>query len=155
MAKVFSNISMFRRTCSSSGPKPTHAEGLRHLLAEFALLAGERLHRLFEIARHQHLHAVAVEADQLAQEGDRQQALAFLVFLLEDDLRQHRAGDVLAGLGVVDDEILARLDHGGEVFERHVGAGAGVVEPPVGVFLDCDRLFFVCHVVHAFPLPRA
>src|SRR6185437_13932069 len=32
------------------------AEGLRHLLAEFALLAGERLHGLFEKARHHHLH---------------------------------------------------------------------------------------------------
>jgi len=65
----------------------TDAEGLRDLLAEFALLAGERLHRLLEEARHHHLHAVAVEADQLPQEGDRQKALAFLVFLFKDDLR--------------------------------------------------------------------
>ena len=121
------------------------AEGLRHLVAELLLLAGERVDRDFEIARHQHLHAVAVEADQLAQECDRQQVLPLLVLLLEDDLGQHRAGDVLAGLGVVDDEILARLHHDGEVFERHIGAGAGVVEPPVGVFLDGDRFFGLGH----------
>ena len=123
------------------------AEGLRHLLAELLLLAGQRLDRDFEIARHQHLHAVAVEADELAQEGDRQQVLPFLVLLLENDLGEHRAGDVLAGLGVIDDEILAVLDHGGEVFERHIGARAGVVEPPVGVFLDRDRL---CGLGHGF-----
>src|SRR5580692_3461676 len=46
------------------------AEGLRHLVAKLLLLTGERLDGDFEIARHQHLHAVAVEPDQLAQEGD-------------------------------------------------------------------------------------
>jgi hypothetical protein len=125
------------------------AEGLRHLVAELLLLAGERLDRDFEIARHQHLHAVAVEADELAQEVDRQEVLPFLVLLLEDDLGQHRAGDVLAALGVVDDEIVARLDHGGEVLERHIGAGAGVVEPTIGVFLDGDRFFRLSHGSHA------
>src|SRR5664279_252310 len=129
------------------------AEGLRDLLAEFALLAGERLHGLFEEARHHHLHAVAVEADQLPQEGDRQQALPFLVLLLGNDLRQHRARDVLAGLGVKDDEILAFLHHGGEVLECDVCAGPGIVEPPVGVFLDCDRLFFVSHGDDIAPAP--
>ena len=109
-------------------------------MAEFFLLAGQRLDRDFEIARHQHLHAVAVETDELAQERNRQQVLAFFVLLLEDDLGEHRAGDVLAGLGVIDDEILAGLDHGGEVFERHVGARAGIVESPVGVLFNGDGL---------------
>jgi hypothetical protein len=59
------------------------------------------------------------------------------------------AGDVLAGLGVVDDEILARLHHGRQVFERDVGARAGIVEPPVGVFLDGDR--FRSHWCAQFP----
>ena len=119
------------------------------------LLAGQRFDRYFEIARHQHLHAVAVEADQLAQEGDRQQVLPFLVLLLENDLGQHRAGDVLAGLGVIDHEILAALDHGGEIFERHIGAGAGVVEPPVGVFLDRDGSSFWSAMLHyGSPCPR-
>src|SRR5207237_549167 len=47
-----------------------HPESLRHLLAEFFLLARERLDRDLEIARHQHLHAVAIEADQLPQKSD-------------------------------------------------------------------------------------
>ena len=106
---------------------------------------GEGFQRHFEIARHHHLHGVAVEADQLAQEIDRKEVLAFLVFLLEDDLGQHRAGDVLAGLGVEDDEIFAGLHHGRQVFQRHIGAGAGVVEAPVGVFLDRDGFVGFCH----------
>src|SRR5262249_17486890 len=47
------------------------AERLRHLVAELALLAREGVARDLEIARDQHLHAVAVEADELAQDGDR------------------------------------------------------------------------------------
>ena len=57
-------------------------------------------------------------------------------------------------LASIDHEILAALHHRGEVFERHVGAGAGIVEPPVGVFLDDDRLFLVfCHVITRSPAP--
>ena len=41
-------------------------------------LRAKAIHRLVEIARHQQLHAVAIEADQLAQEVDRQQVLALL-----------------------------------------------------------------------------
>src|ERR1043166_7382477 len=44
------------------------AESLCHLLAELFLLARERLDRSLEEARNQHLHAIAVEADELAQE---------------------------------------------------------------------------------------
>jgi diguanylate cyclase (GGDEF)-like protein/PAS domain S-box-containing protein len=128
--------------------KAADAEGLGHLLAEFALLAGQRLHRLLEEAWHQQLHAVAIETNQLPQKGDWQQALAFFVFLLENDLRQHRAGDVLAALGVINDEILAGFHHDGEVLKRHVGAGSGVVEAPVGVFLDRYWLFFFCFCCH-------
>jgi hypothetical protein len=120
------------------------------VLAEFLLLAGERVDGDLEIARHQHLHAVAVEADKLAQEGDGHQALPLLVLLLEDDLGQHLAGDVLAGLGVVHQKVLARLHHRGEILQRHVGAGAGIVEPPIGVFLDRDRLVRLGHGVLGF-----
>ena len=127
----------------------TAAESLRHLVSKFFLLAGERVDGDFEIARHQHLHAVAIEADELAQEGDGKETLPLLVLLLEDDLGQYLAGDVLAGLGVMDEEILARLHHGGEVFEGDIGAGAGVVEAPVGVFLDGDRLVGLSHGVYA------
>src|SRR5205814_4652282 len=91
--------------------------------------------RLFEVSRHEKLHAVAVKADQLAQKADRQQVLPLLL-LLDDDLGQHRAGEVLAGLGVVDDEIATLLDQRGKIVERHIAAGRSIVEPPVGVFLD-------------------
>ena len=55
--------------------------------------------------------------------------------------------------GVEHHEILAALDHHGEVLERHVSAGPGVVEPPVGVFFDFDRFFFFGHGAHASPCP--
>src|SRR5690349_19714854 len=42
-------------------------------------------------------------------------------------------------------EDLADMVKKGEVFQRHIGTGAGVVEAPVGVFLDDDRLVFRCH----------
>ena len=48
-------------------------------------------------------------------EGDREEILT-LALLLEDDLGQDRPGDVVAGLGVEDGEILAGFDHFGEVF---------------------------------------
>ncbi|MGY4282856.1 hypothetical protein ACVWXO_002076 [Bradyrhizobium sp. LM2.7] len=73
---------------------------------------------------------------KLAQEGGRQQVLAGLVLLLENDLGEHGAGDVVAGLGIVDQEVFAVLDHGGEVFQRHVSTRSGIIEPPVRVFLD-------------------
>ena len=56
--------------------------------------------------------------------------------LFEDDLGQDRAGDLFACFGIVDDEILAVLDHVSEVFEGDVGAGPSIVEPTVRVFLD-------------------
>ena len=109
------------------------------MLPKLFLLAGKRLDGYFEIARNQHLHTVAIETDELPQKGDGQEALSLLVFLFKNDLRQNLSSDVLAGLGVMDDEILSRLDHGREVFERHIGACTRVVEPSVGVFLDRDR----------------
>ena len=71
---------------------------------------------------------------------------------------QHRAGDVFAGLGVVGHEIAALLDHLGEVVEGDIAARRGVVEPPVGVFLDDDGLAgrpacrcSGCSCAHHFP----
>jgi hypothetical protein len=76
--------------------------------------------------------------------------LAGLVFLFEDDLGQHRAGNVVAGLGVIDQKILALFHHGREIFERHIGAGAGIIEPPVSIFLDRGRLVSFGHgLTHA------
>src|SRR5579872_6354496 len=44
------------------------AEGLLQALAHLLLIEREGAHRLLEVARHHPLQAVAVEADQLAQE---------------------------------------------------------------------------------------
>lgn len=61
-----------------------------------------------------------------------------LALFLEDDLREHRAGDVLARLGVPNDELLALLHHLTEMVERHIARCRGIVEPPVRIFLDND-----------------
>src|ERR1700731_3972752 len=52
------------------------AKVLSDFLAEFRLLAGESADGEFEIARHQHLHAVAIKSDELAQKRNRQEALS-------------------------------------------------------------------------------
>jgi len=62
------------------------AEGIGHVFADLFLVRGEPAHRIVEVARHHELHVVAVEADELAQEPDRQQVLAALAFFLDDDL---------------------------------------------------------------------
>ncbi|MCH7889659.1 MAG: hypothetical protein IIA00_10350 [Proteobacteria bacterium] len=107
------------------------------MVAHLFLIAREGLHAEFEIARHHPAQAVAVIADELAQEADGQQAVA-LAFLLDDDLGQYGSRNVVAGLGVIDHEIDAFLDHLGEVIEGNVAAGGGVIEPSIGVFLDGD-----------------
>src|SRR6185437_15459281 len=113
------------------------AHRLLEIVPHLLLVAGKGLHALVEIGRQRPLHVAAIEADKLAHEADRQQVLA-LAFFLDDDLRQHLAGDVFAGLGVEDDEIDAVLDHLAEVFECDVAARGRVVQTPIGVFLDGD-----------------
>jgi hypothetical protein len=113
------------------------AEGILDVAADLLLVAREVLHRDLEVARQERVELVVVEADELAQEADRQQVPALAV-LLQDDLGEDRAGDVLAGLGVVDDEVLAAAHHLAQLVEGDVAAGGRVVEPPVRVLLD-DR----------------
>ena len=119
-----------------------------HVLAHLLLVARERLHAVVQVARHQILEVVAIPTDELAQEVDGQEVLA-LALLSDNDLRQHRAGEVFAGLGVIDHEVGAILYHLAQVVERDIAARRGVVEPPVGVFLDDDgvvaRRAFLCH----------
>src|SRR5947207_15855378 len=54
----------------------------------------------------------------------------------DDDLLEHRARNILSGLGVGDHEILVFLHHGGEVAETQIRCGHGIVEPLLGVALD-------------------
>ena len=60
-------------------------------------------------------------------------------FLLEDDLQQDRAGQVVAGLGVDDLEFDVLQHHLLDVGERDVAAVGRVVEPAVRVLLDHAR----------------
>src|SRR5262249_45186523 len=89
-------------------------------------------------ARHEALQGVAVEADQLAQELDRQEALALGLFL-EDNLGKDRAGDVFAGAGIAHLELGSFLHHLSEMVERHITRGLGVVESAVRILLDDAR----------------
>ena len=54
--------------------------------ARFLLLAGERFDRDFKVARHPQSRAVAVQADELAQERDRELGLPAGVRLLKEYL---------------------------------------------------------------------
>ena len=76
---------------------------------------------MFEITRDHHAHGVPVKADQLAQESNWQQVLAFLAFLIKDDLGQDRAGDILARLRILHDKFLTGLHHHREVLKRDIG----------------------------------
>src|ERR1051325_9886210 len=73
---------------------------------------------------------------------------------LEDGVVEHRTGDIGAGGGVKDGDILVFFDHSGEVRERHIGSAAGVVEPPVRVALDRDRFVDARHLDRSQSFPR-
>src|SRR6267378_1445748 len=76
-----------------------------------------------------------------------------MVCTSDDDRLEHRTGDVLAGLGVGDHEILLVLHHSGEVCEADIASRPGVGEPPVAVPLDPDRLFDERHIGRLCPVP--
>jgi hypothetical protein len=54
-------------------------------------------------------------------------------------------GDVIAALGIEDNEVLTFLDHDRQIIQRHIGAGAGIVESAIGVFLDGDGAAVLRH----------
>ena len=85
------------------------------------------------------MHRIVIEANELTQKSDRQQALS-LGFFFDNDLRQHLMGDVFTRLGVAHDEIGPLLNHLTEILEGDITAGRRVVEPTVRVFLDDHRL---------------
>src|SRR5690606_34326464 len=91
--------------------------------------------RAFQVVAHETLQRVAVEADELAEQLGGEHRLAGR-FVLGDDLQQDRAGQVLAGLGVADLELLAVEDQLPDVLDGDVARDLGVVETPVRVLLD-------------------
>ena len=76
-----------------------------------------------------------------------------MAFFLDDDLRQDGVRDIVARLRIQHVEIDVLADHLGEVVERDVAAGVGVVEAPVGVFLDNDGFALGAPLGHSFMLP--
>src|SRR6185369_13797569 len=58
---------------------------------------------------------------------------------LDDDLFEDTMRNVIAGIGVVDHEVLLILHQGAEVPDRHVVACSRVIEPSIGISLDDDR----------------
>jgi hypothetical protein len=118
-------------------------EGTLHLVTQFLAVARERGERAFQVAGQHGLHGISIEADQLTEESGGQQMLA-AAFLLEDNLAEDSAGNVVAGLGICHDEVFAALHHAREVVQRHIGRRARVIEATVGVLLD-DRRFGVRH----------
>jgi hypothetical protein len=58
---------------------------------------------------------------------------------LDDDLVEYGMRNIIAGVGVVDHEILLVLHQGAEVLDRHVAARSRVIEPSIGISLVDDR----------------
>src|SRR5688572_13831563 len=90
---------------------------------------------LLEIAAHHALHGVAIEADDLGQHIAREHRGPGGL-LLEDDLEQDAAGEVLVGLGVLYLERHLRQHELLDVSKRDVSACFRIVKPAVGVLLD-------------------
>jgi hypothetical protein len=62
--------------------------------------------------------------------------------VLGNDLQQHRAGQVVAALRIANLELLAIHDQLAHVLQRDVTGDLGVVQTPIGIFLDDAVL---CH----------
>src|SRR5262249_39622080 len=72
------------------------AQRVVDVLAHALLVLGEARHAVLEVFRYERLQRIAVKRDELAQETHRQQ-IGALGFLFDDDLGQHRTGDVFVG----------------------------------------------------------
>src|SRR5688500_8077698 len=114
---------------------PEHAV---ELAAELLLLVEEDLQAALEVATHEALQRIAVETDDLRQQLGGEHRLA-AILVLRDDLQQHRAGQVLAGLGVADLELFVLQHQLADLLQSDVAGDLGVVEAAVRVLLDDAR----------------
>jgi hypothetical protein len=98
----------------------------------------ERVDRTLEVRAHQSLHGVAVVTDDVGEHvgGEHRHPARFL---LEDDLQQDRAREVIARLRVLHLEHLVPEDQVLHFRERDVRGRLGVVETAVRVLLDDAR----------------
>ena len=115
------------------------SECILHVGLDFILVLRESIYRIFQVMGQQHaLHIVAVVGNKLAQETERQQVLS-LRFFLDNDLCEDRAGYVVP-LRIQHDEFHIVFHHLAKMFQGDVAAGGCVIEPPVCIFLDDDRI---------------
>ena len=91
----------------------------------------------FQVPHHKILTGLIGGDDQLAQELEGK--AGGLVFgILDDDLGESDAREILAGLGVDHLNVSAFSDQAGDVVEVDVAAGGGVIKAAVSVFSDDD-----------------
>ena len=102
---------------------------------EALLLLLEHGQALFQVAGEQTLHGAAVKADDLGQHIGSEQGLA-PGLLLQHDLHQHRAGEVVAAVGVPHPQAHPGQHQLAHVRQGDVTARLGVVEAAIGVLLD-------------------
>src|SRR5258708_23887484 len=75
----------------------------------------------------------------------RQHVLPF-GFFLDDNLGQDGTGDILTGFRVFDGEIQSLADHLCQIVQGHIRTGCGIVETPVGIFLNPNWCLLVARV---------
>jgi hypothetical protein len=116
---------------------------LGELRAHLLLLFGQGGHRVFEIARNDHLQLVAIKEISCRRKETGSSVLP--VFdscskMIWVSTEWVMSSPLLASRTTKSSPF---LDHHRQIIERHIGAGARVVETAVGVFLDGDGpLFF-------------
>ena len=99
------------------------------------MLLHDSAQALFEVARKHVLHGITVEADNALEQLHAQYGGTEL-FLLGDNLQQHRACQVLARTIVEHLDLLAAGDQPANILERHVPAGGRIVQSSVGVLAN-------------------
>lgn len=67
-------------------------ERLADLFTKLLLVFHESVQRVLEVVGHQGLDVVAVKADQVLHEADREQVVVTLGFLIDDDLGKDGTG---------------------------------------------------------------
>jgi len=115
-----------------------NADDTFDLPSNVLLLRHEQLQALLEIVGDKAWHGAAVGANQLRQEILAHDGFAML-FLLADDLKQYRSGNVIAAL-LVDDKKIDLADY--QVFDirqRDVAAFFRVVKAAVRILLNYAR----------------
>jgi hypothetical protein len=114
---------------------PQLGRQLLGLLGHLLLQLHEDLQVALQIRAHEVLHRMAVETDDVGEHLLREQGHTGRL-LLQNDLQQDGAREVLTGLGIAHDERLALHHQRLHVTERDVGRRIGVIQAAIGILLD-------------------